>query len=49
MDASHRPVICPIASKWMIAKEDSGTSQWIKVGRSYSRNVHEVEANMSVS
>lgn len=33
MDSSHQPVICPIAAKWMIAKEDSGTSQWIKVMR----------------
>ncbi|TDL20140.1 hypothetical protein BD410DRAFT_791225 [Rickenella mellea] len=30
LDSSHRPAICKIASMWIDAKEDSGTSQWIK-------------------
>ncbi|KZT34184.1 hypothetical protein SISSUDRAFT_992175, partial [Sistotremastrum suecicum HHB10207 ss-3] len=31
MDCDHRPVICKIAAIWLrSAKEDSGTSQWLK-------------------
>jgi hypothetical protein len=31
LDADHRPIVCPLAAAWIKnAREDAGTSQWIK-------------------
>jgi ariadne-1 len=31
MDASHAPLVCSLAARWLqSAREDAGTSQWIK-------------------
>ena len=46
-DADHRPVICAFVPRWMkSAREDAGTSQWIKANtRSCPKCHNNIEKN----
>ncbi|KAJ3476707.1 hypothetical protein NLI96_g10972 [Meripilus lineatus] len=46
-DSDHRPLICPLISSWLkSAREDAGTSQWIKANtRSCPKCKNNIEKN----
>lgn len=46
-DSDHRPLICPLISSWIKnAREDAGTSQWIKANtRSCPKCRNNIEKN----